>query len=96
MQDAGYAPRCVVSSAVQMMSQLLTPLRGSFNKVDGPEFSFAGQSTPEFLNSKGFANDVVKNDPTYMPKVPHDHAANDWRDVISQKIDVPTDILVAI
>ncbi len=77
---------------VQMMSQFLTPASGSFNKADGPKFSFAGQSTPAFVNSEGFANEVVKNDPAYMLKVLYDHAANDWHDVISHKITVPTAI----
>ncbi len=77
---------------VQMMSQFLTPVSGSFNKAGTPRFSFAGQSTPAFENSEGFANEVVKNDPVYLLKVLYDHAANDWRDVIAHKIDVPTAI----
>lgn len=74
---------------VQMMSQFLLPAPGGFNKADGPKFSFAGESTPAFVNSEGFANDVVKNDPTFMLKVLYDHAANDWHDVIANKIHVP-------
>jgi len=77
---------------VQMMSQLLMPAAEGFNKADGPKFSFAGESTPAFVNSEGFANEVVKNDPAYMLKVLYDHAANDWHDVILQKVHVPVAI----
>jgi pimeloyl-ACP methyl ester carboxylesterase/quercetin dioxygenase-like cupin family protein len=77
---------------VQMMSQFLTPASNSFNKADGPKFSFAGKSTPAFVNSEGFANEVIKNDPAFMLKVLYDHAANDWHDVVSHKINVPTAI----
>jgi pimeloyl-ACP methyl ester carboxylesterase/quercetin dioxygenase-like cupin family protein len=75
---------------VEMMSQFLMPESGSFHQADGPRFSFAGQSTPAFENSEGFANEMVKNDPVDMLKVLYDHAANDWHDVIARKIDMPT------
>jgi hypothetical protein len=51
---------------VQMMARSPTTAIRSFNKVDGPVFSFAGESTPVFVNSEEFANEVVKNDPAYM------------------------------
>jgi len=76
----------------QMMSQMLMPASTSFNNADTPKFSFAGKSTPPFENSEGFANEMIKNDPVYMLKVLYDHAANDWRDVIAHKIDVPAAI----
>lgn len=77
---------------VQMMSQLLMPAPEGFNKANGPKFSFAGENTPAFVNSEGFANQVVKNDPAYMLKVLYDHGANDWHDVILQKIHIPVAI----
>jgi pimeloyl-ACP methyl ester carboxylesterase/quercetin dioxygenase-like cupin family protein len=77
---------------VRMMTEFLLPSSGSFNKDDGPKFAFLGQSTPSFVNSEAFANEVVKNDPAYMLKVLYDHAADDWRDVITHKINVPTAI----
>jgi pimeloyl-ACP methyl ester carboxylesterase len=75
---------------VAMMSHVFTTSENSFNKADGPRFSFAGKSTPAFENSEGFANDAVKNDPVFMLQILYDHAANDWRDVIQNKIHVPT------
>ncbi len=77
---------------VQMMAQFLPPTSGGFNKAAGPRFSFAGVSPPAFVNSEGFANDVMKNDPVFMLKVLYDHAANNWHDVIRQKINIRTAI----
>ena len=77
---------------VQMGTQFLMPPTSAPDKTDGPKFSNAGQSTPAFENSEGFASQVVKNDPAYMLKVLYDHGANDWHDVILQKIHVPVAI----
>jgi pimeloyl-ACP methyl ester carboxylesterase/quercetin dioxygenase-like cupin family protein len=77
---------------VKMMSQFLSPASAPSDKADGPKFTFLGKSTPAFENSEGFANSVIKNDPPFMLKVLYDHAANDWRDVIRQKIHVPVAI----
>lgn len=48
--------------------------------------------SPYFANSEGFANEFVKNDPKALARVLFNHAVNDWRDVVSHKIDVPTAI----
>ena len=77
---------------VQMGTQFLIPRVNAPNKADGPRFSNTGQSTPAFENSKGFASEVIKSDPAYMLKVLYDHGANDWHDVILQKIHVPVAI----
>lgn len=50
------------------------------------------KGTAHFQNSEAFAREFVKNDPKFMSLVLFDHATNDWRDVISHKIDVPTAI----
>jgi pimeloyl-ACP methyl ester carboxylesterase len=50
------------------------------------------KGTAYFQNSEAFAREFVKNDPKFMSLVLFDHATNDWRDVISHKIDVPTAI----
>jgi non-heme chloroperoxidase len=47
---------------------------------------------PYFENSESFASRFVKNDMKYMSLIMFDHASNDWRDVISKKINVPTAI----
>lgn len=45
-----------------------------------------------FVNSESFASEFVKNDPSFLAKVMFDHASNDWRDVIRNKVDVPVAI----
>lgn len=49
-------------------------------------------SSPYYQNSEAFAHEFIKNDPKYTGLVLFDHATNDWRDVVSHKIDVPTAI----
>jgi pimeloyl-ACP methyl ester carboxylesterase len=53
---------------------------------------FAVQDSPAFVNSLGFANTFIRNDPKALARVLFDHASNDWRDVIRHKIRVPTAI----
>jgi pimeloyl-ACP methyl ester carboxylesterase len=48
--------------------------------------------SPAFQNSEAFAREFIKSDPKFMSLVLFDHATNDWRDVVSHKIDVPTAI----
>jgi pimeloyl-ACP methyl ester carboxylesterase len=49
-------------------------------------------SSLAFQNSEAFSREFIKSDPKFMNLVLFDHASNDWRDVISHKIDVPTAI----
>jgi pimeloyl-ACP methyl ester carboxylesterase len=77
---------------VAMMSRFFQPASASANKENVPSLTFSGKSTPPFVNSESFKAAFIKNDPTYMLKVLFDHAANDWHDVISRKIDVPAAI----
>jgi len=48
--------------------------------------------SPAFQNSEAFARAFIKSDPKFMSLVLFDHAVNDWRDVVSHKINVPTAI----
>lgn len=48
--------------------------------------------SPAFQNSEAFAREFIKSDPKFMSLVLFDHAVNDWRDVVSHKINVPTAI----
>lgn len=48
--------------------------------------------SPYFANSESFANEFVKNDPKALARVLFNHTVNDWRDVVSHKINVPTAI----
>ncbi|ACH37471.1 hydrolase or acyltransferase, alpha/beta fold family [Citrifermentans bemidjiense Bem] len=58
------------------------PLVERFNAMDSPYYE----------NSKSFARLFIKSDMKYMSLIMYDHASNDWRDVISKKIKVPTAI----
>lgn len=53
---------------------------------------YLDDSSPSFRNSEAFARAFVKSDPKLMSLVLFDHATNDWSDVVSYKIDVPTAI----
>lgn len=53
---------------------------------------FMKMDSPYFKNATGFANAVIKNDMKKLRLVMFDHATNDWRDVIKDKIHVPTAI----
>lgn len=45
--------------------------------------------TPYVRNAVAFAQTVIPSDPEYTSLVLFDHAMNDWRDVVSQKLDMP-------
>lgn len=49
-------------------------------------------SSPYFHNALSLVQAVVHDDMAFTGQVLFDHATNDWRDVISTKIDVPTAI----
>ena len=53
---------------------------------------FNAMDSPYYANSEGFARFFIKSDMKYMSLIMYDHASNDWRDVISKKINVPTAI----
>jgi len=53
---------------------------------------FIAMDSPYFENSESFSRLFIKSDMKYMSLIMFDHASNDWRDVINQKINVPTAI----
>lgn len=53
---------------------------------------YMAMDSPYFENTESFARHFVKNDMKYMGLIMYDHTANDWRDVIRKKINVPTAI----
>ena len=53
---------------------------------------FMAMDSPYFENSESFARLFIKSDMNFMGLIMFDHASNDWRDVISKKINVPTAI----
>lgn len=48
--------------------------------------------SPYYVNSEGFAQAFIKNDPKAVGRVLFDHVTNDWRDVIKHKVDIPVAI----
>ncbi|WP_413376725.1 alpha/beta fold hydrolase [Alkalihalobacillus sp. 1P02AB] len=49
-------------------------------------------STPYSENTASLSNQFANNDMDYLIRVMYNHGTNDWRDVIENKIDVPTAI----
>jgi hypothetical protein len=50
------------------------------------------KDSPHFVNSESFAGEFIKIDPKFTALVLFDHVTNDWRDVVSKKINVSTAI----
>lgn len=50
------------------------------------------KDSPYFANSSAFASTFIHNDPQALGRVLFDHIANDWRDVIRHKINIPVAI----
>jgi len=53
---------------------------------------YVAKDSPYYVNSEAFAEKFIQNDPKFLSLVLFDHASNDWRDVLRQKIDRPTAI----
>jgi len=81
------------TSAKRMVAGMTTgvPLNSLVTDMK-PWARFQLKDSPYFANSEAFANAFIKNDPEAIGRVLFDHATNDWRDVISHKIDVPVAI----
>lgn len=45
-----------------------------------------------YQNSQAFSREFIKNNPQQLAKVLFDHITNDWRDVITHKINIPAAI----
>lgn len=67
------------------------PTNSMIVDMKAPE-RFMAMDSPYFQNSEGFARTFIKSDMKYMSLVLFDHITNDWRDVIRNKINVPTAI----
>ena len=88
-RDAG----AMTSSAERMVATFTSGAPTNSLVVDIKVLERAmAKDSPSYVNSQAFAGEFVKTDPQYTAKVLFDHATNDWRDVISHKIDVPTAI----
>ena len=48
--------------------------------------------SPYYRNSESFASSVVQSDPAALARVLFNHTVNDWRDVVSHKLDIPVAI----
>jgi pimeloyl-ACP methyl ester carboxylesterase len=60
-------------------------------------FTRAGlMDSPYYQNSESLSHAFVKNNTGDMMRVMFDHATNDWRDIISKRIDVPTAIFTGV
>jgi len=77
---------------VKAMTRFMQPPDPNITNKSAPILVFLGKDTPAFLNSQGFAGAFIQNDPKYLLNVLFDHAANDWHDVITHRINVPTAI----
>lgn len=53
---------------------------------------YLAMDSPYYENTESFARRFIKSDMNYMGLIMYDHASNDWSDVISKKINVPTAI----
>lgn len=81
------------TSAERMVAGFTTgaPLNGLITDIKPLERSQLKDSL-YFVNSQSFANEFIKTDPKFTALVLFDHVTNDWRDVVSRKINVPTAI----
>jgi non-heme chloroperoxidase len=87
----------MTSSPERMVEAFTTGKPVSSLIVNSQAFSrFTLRDSPYFQNSEAFAEAAVKNDMDAMKRVLFDHAMSDWRDVIRQKIDVPTAIFTGV
>lgn len=50
---------------------------------------YVAMDSPYYENSQKFVAEFIKNDPKYLALIMFDHVMNDWRDVITSKIDRP-------
>lgn len=87
----------MTSSPERMVEAFTTGKPVSSLIVNSQAFQrFTLRDSPYFQNSEAFAEAVVKNDMNFIKLVLFDHAMNDWRDVIRNKIDVPTAIFTGV
>lgn len=87
----------MTSSPERMVEAFTTGKPVSSLIVNSQAFGrFTLRDSPYFENSEAFAEVAVKSDMNAMKRVLFDHAMNDWRDVIRNKINVPTAIFTGV
>jgi pimeloyl-ACP methyl ester carboxylesterase len=92
-QDAG----AITSDAERMIDSFTSGKAPNKMIVDSQAFQRAKlMDSPFFQNSEGFAQAVVKNNIDDLKRVMFDHVTNDWRDVISKRVNVPTAIFTGV
>jgi pimeloyl-ACP methyl ester carboxylesterase len=92
-QDAG----AITSDAERMIDSFTSGKAPNTMIVNSQAFQRAMlMDSPYYQNSETFAQAVVKNDINDLKRVMFDHVTNDWRDVISKRIDVPTAIFTGV
>jgi pimeloyl-ACP methyl ester carboxylesterase len=91
--DAG----AMTSDVERMIESFTTGKMPNAMIVNSQAFQRAGlMDSPYYQNSEAFARAFVKTDPAATKRVMFDHFTNDWRDVIANKIDVPTAIFTGV
>ena len=92
-QDAG----SITSDAERMIDSFTSGKAPNAMIVNSQAFQRATlMDSPYYQNSETFAQAVVKNDINDLKRVMFDHVTNDWRDVISKRINVPTAIFTGV
>ena len=92
-QDAG----SITSDAERMIDSFTSGKAPNTMIVNSQAFQRATlMDSPYYQNSETFAQAVVKNDINDLKRVMFDHVTNDWRDVISKRINVPTAIFTGV
>jgi pimeloyl-ACP methyl ester carboxylesterase len=91
--DAG----AITSDAERMIDSFTSGKMPNKMVVDSQAFQRATlMDSPYYQNSESFAQAFVKNNIDDLKRVMFDHVTNDWRDVISKRIDVPTAIFTGV
>lgn len=81
------------TSVEQMVEAFSTGKPSHKQIVDSNVFNqFMKMDSPYFRNAIKLSHEFIKNDPAFLKLVMFDHATNDWRDVIKEKINIPTTI----
>ena len=92
-QDAG----SITSDAERMIDSFTSGKAPNAMIVNSQAFQRATlMDSPYYQNSETFAQAVVKNDINDLKRVMFDHVTNDWRDVLSKRINVPTAIFTGV
>jgi non-heme chloroperoxidase len=87
----------ITSDAERMIDSFTSPNAPNKMVVDSQAFQRATlMDSPYYQNSESFAQAFVKNNIEDLKRVMFDHVTNDWRDVISKRVNVPTAIFTGV